>query len=192
MKKLGILPAILAVAVSLPFDAEARGRSHSSHAHASSGSPPHASDSHTGESHVGGAVRSSISRHRSDEGQSGNATANAASGGSTGAEDDANLRRIRQERDAARAKADAENSAARNAQIAADEEKRRQLLEQAAIRADEEQKRKDAAATLKNRELALLERRQRQAAWEARCQIKPVMSDEEIATCKEVWSTPAR
>jgi hypothetical protein len=30
-----------------------------------------------------------------------------------------------------------------------------------------------------------------QAAWEARCDIKPVMSDEEIAICKEVRSRPA-
>lgn len=192
MKKLGLLPAIVTVALTLPFDADAKGRSHSSHSHASSGSHPHGNDSHAAESHVGGAVRSSISRNCSDDSPSGSASANGATGTPVGAEDDANQRRIRQERAAARAKADAENTAARNAQIASDEEKRRQLLEQAALRAEEEQKRKDAAATLKNRELAMLERQQRQAAWEARCQIKPVMSDEEIATCKEVWSTPAR
>ena len=39
-------------------------------------------------------------------------------------------------------------------------------------------------------ELAQLERQQRQAAWEARCQIKPVMTDEEIANCKKVWKLP--
>jgi hypothetical protein len=197
MNRLSLLSALMAVAVALPFDAEARGRSHSSHSHSSSGSHPHtndshASDSHTGESNIGGAVRSSISRHRSDNNPSGNGSENVASTGATSAEDDANLRRIRQEREAARAKAEAENMAARNAQIASDEEKRRQLLEQAATRAAEEQKRKDAANAVKNRELAMLERQQRQAAWEARCQIKPVMSDAEIATCKEVWSSPAR
>lgn len=192
MKKLGLVPAILAIAVSLSFDADAKGRVHSSHTHASSGSPSHTSDSHAGDSHVGSTVRSSISRHRTDDNQAGTATANGTAGSSANAEDDAKLRRIREERAAARAKAEAENTAARNAQIASDEEKRRQLLEQAALRAEEEQKRKDAAAVLKNRELAMLERQQRQAAWEARCQIKPVMSDEEIATCKEVWGSAAR
>ncbi len=192
MKKLGLVPAILAIAVSLSFDADAKGRSHSSHTHASSGSPSHAGDSHSGDSHVGSAVRSSISRQRTDNNQQGNATANGTDGSSANTEEDPSLRRIREERAAARAKAEAENIAARNAQIASDEEKRRQLLEQAALRAEEEQKRKDAAAVLKNRELAMLERRQRQAAWEARCQIKPVMSDEEIATCKEVWGSAAR
>lgn len=195
MNKLGLLSALMALAVALPFDADARGRSHSSHS--SSGSHPHAndshvSDSHASESHIGGAVRNSISRHRSDNNQSGNGSEDIASGGVVGSEDDARLRRIRQEKEAARAKTEAETIAARNAQMASDEEKRRQLLEQAATRAAEEQKRKDAANAVKNRELAMLERQQRQAAWEARCQIKPVMSDAEIATCKEVWGSPAR
>ena len=63
--------------------------------------------------------------------------------------------------------------------------------EQAAIVAADEKKRLDEQAKVKNRELAMLDRQKRQAAWEARCDIKPVMSDEEIATCKEVRSRPA-
>ena len=45
------------------------------------------------------------------------------------------------------------------------------------------------------RRLAAIEkekdRKLKQAAWEARCVIKPAMSDEEIATCREVRTKPA-
>lgn len=189
MNKIGLLSALLAIAVILPADASAKGRVRSSH---SSDSHPHQTESHASEGSSGGYVRNAIARSdRSTDNAAGN-NGNATPGSPVAAEEDANLRRIRQEKEAARAKQDAETLAARKLQQASDEEKRRQLAEQAAIDRAEEQKRKDSESKVKNRELAQLERQKRQAAWEARCQIKAVMSDEEIATCKEVWSTPAR
>jgi uncharacterized Fe-S cluster-containing protein len=42
--------------------------------------------------------------------------------------------------------------------------------------------------------IALIEqendRKRRLQEWEARCVIKPVMTDAEIATCREVWTRP--
>ncbi len=192
MNKNSLISALIALAVVLPADSYAKGRIRSSHSHGSSEShSSHATETHASES-GSGFVRSAVARSNRSDGSSSADGSSASPGTPLTAEEDANLRRIRQEKEAARAKRDAEALAARKLQQAADEEKRRELAEQAAIARAEEQKRKDAAAVAKNRELALLERQQRQAAWEARCQIKAVMSDEEIATCKEVWSTPAR
>lgn len=189
MNKIGLLSALLAIAVILPADANAKGRVRSSHSH--SDSHPH----QTAESHAseggGSYVRSAVTRSdRSTENGSANSGMPAA-GNTVATEEDANLRRLRQEKEAARAKRDAETLAARKLQQESDAEKRRLQAEQAAINATDEQKRKDAEARTKNRELAQLERQKRQVAWESRCQIKAVMSDEEIATCKKVWSTPA-
>ena len=71
------------------------------------------------------------------------------------------------------------------------QEMRRQRAEQAAIASAEQQKRHEAEVASRNRQDAVRERQQRQLAWEARCQIKPVMTDLEISTCREVWTTPA-
>ena len=53
------------------------------------------------------------------------------------------------------------------------------------------EKQREAEAAAKKREQAIIDRKQRQAAWEARCQIKSVMTDEEIATCRQVWTRSA-
>lgn len=58
----------------------------------------------------------------------------------------------------------------------------------------EEEKRKRVERK-EARRLAALEKekilKQKQQAWEARCVIKPAMSDEEIAVCREVRTKPA-
>ncbi len=191
MNKLGLLATLLAIALALPMEAAAKGRIRSSHGHSSADAHPHQSaDAHASES-GSGIVRNAVARSQRPNETQGASDGYAVPSGSATSEDDANLRRIRAEKEAARAKRDTEALAAQKLQQEADQEKRRQQAEQAAINAAEEQKRKEAETKAKNRELALQERQKRQAAWEARCQIKSVMSDEEIATCKEVWSRPA-
>ena len=110
---------------------------------------------------------------------------NDSSTGSTAATASEDNSPARQAQQAALAKVNAEAEAAA-------QEKKRQQAEQAAAAAVEQQKRLDAETAARERERITLERVQRQAAWEARCQIKPVMSDLEISTCREVWTTPAR
>ena len=191
MNKIGLLATLLAIALALPMEATAKGRIRSSHGHSASDSHAH----HSTETHASeggsGIVRNAIARSQHTNENQGAANGYSTPGAQAANDDDPNLRRIRAEKEAARAKRDAEALAAQKLQQEADIEKRRQQAEQAAINAAEEQKRKDAEAKIKNRELALQERQKRQAAWEARCQIKAVMSDDEIATCKEVWSRPA-
>lgn len=192
MKKIGLLTTLIALAIALPMEAGAKGRVRSSHSHASHDAQPRAaSESHAAEG-GSGIIRNAVARpHRSPDGSASNESG-ALPGSAAANEEDANLRRIREEKAAARAKRDAETLAARKLQQEADAEKRRELAEQAALNASEAEKRKEAETRAKNRELAQLERQQRQAAWEARCQVKPVMTDAEIATCKEVWTTAAR
>lgn len=191
MNRIGLATILVALALGVCTDASAKGRGRSSHnsgdSHSNHASEMHASESGSG----GGFVRNTVSRSGRSNDESASAGNPSATGNPATVEDDENLRRIRQEKEAARAKRDAEVLAARKLQQTADEEKRRQQSEQAAIAAADENKRRDAEAKVKNRELAMLERQKRQAAWEARCDIKPVMSDEEIAICKEVRSRPA-
>lgn len=85
---------------------------------------------------------------------------------------------------AAREQAEAEARERRATEQAEAEAKRSALIAQADL---EEQKRRQAEATAAKRRA--IEERQR--AWEERCQIKPVMTDAEIATCREVRSRPA-
>ncbi len=86
-----------------------------------------------------------------------------------------------------KAQADAERKAA---QTQAEQQKQSMID----IAEAEEAKRK-LAEQQEARRLAALEkeklRKQRQAAWEARCVIKPAMSDEEIEICREVRTKPA-
>lgn len=186
-----VVAALVTISLGISADAMAKSRG-SSHApsHSSSGSHPnHADEAHVGEGGGGGVVRNVVGRSgRSD----GNANDAGAAPSAAVDEQDPSQRRIREARAAARAKADAEDLAARKLAEAAAEDKRRQQAAQAAIAAAEEQKRRDAADSIKNKELAALERQRALAAWEARCQIKPVMTDEEIDTCREVWSKPPR
>ncbi|MBS1132186.1 MAG: hypothetical protein H6R16_3188 [Proteobacteria bacterium] len=182
MNRIGLATILVALALSVSADASAKGRIRSSHTH-------HSADTHVSES-GSGIVRNAVARsgRSNDNSATGD---NPSFGNSATSEEDENLRRIRQEKEAARAKRDAAILEARKLQQAADEEKRKEQAEQAAIAAADEKKRREAEAKVKNRELALLERQKRQVAWEARCDIKPVMSDEEIAICKEVRSKPA-
>lgn len=187
MKSLGLSAVLVSLALGLAVDAHAKGfRSHSS-SHSTSHSSSHPSDphptSHPADSHAsegGGVIRNAIARpHRSD--RSGNDSGTGSAATAAGEENSP----ARQAQQAALAKVNAEAEAAA-------QEKKRQLAEQAAAAAIEQQKRLDAEAAARERERIALERLQRQAAWEARCQIKPVMSDLEISTCREVWTTPAR
>lgn len=191
MKHAALVAALATMALGISADATARVRG-SSHtpSHSSSGSHPnHADEAHASESGGSSVVRNVVGRN----GRSDNNSDNAATAPAAGVQDeDQSQRRIREARAAARAKSDAEDLAARKVAEAAAEDKRRQQAEQAAIAAAEDQKRRDAADRIKNKELVALERQRAQAAWEARCQIKPVMTDEEIDTCREVWSKPPR
>ena len=189
MKSLGLFAVFVSLALGLAVDAQAKGfRSHSSPSHSSSSHPSshpsdshptsHSADSHAGEG--GGIIRNAIARpHRSD--RSGN-DAGTGPAAATAAEENTPARQAQQ---AALAKVNAEAEAAA-------QEKKRQQAEEAAAAALAQQKRLAAEAAAQERERIALERVQRQAAWEARCQIKPVMSDLEISTCREVWTTPAR
>lgn len=186
MNKVGLFTALFTVALTLPPDADARGRFRSSRssAHAPATSHQYAKTSYGSENYLGASMRSSTPRYGNGNHYSGNASSDT--------NDYPAQPRLSPEMEAEYANIYAKKAAAHKARLAADEEKQIQLLEQATIRASEEQKRRDAEAMIKNREFAMLDRQKRQAAWEARCQIKPVMSDEEITTCKEVWSKPAR
>lgn len=187
MKSFGLSAVLVSLALGLAVDAHAKGiRSHSS-SHSSSHGSSHPSDSHPtshpAEAHAseggGGIIRNAVARpHRSE--RSGN---DSSSSPAPGAGEESSP--ARQAQQAALAKVNAEAEAAA-------QEKKRQQAEQAAAAALEQQKRLAAETAANERERIALERVQRQAAWEARCQIKPVMSDLEIGTCREVWTTPAR
>lgn len=190
MNRIGLASILVALALGISTDSDAKGRGRSSHSSSDSHSN-HATETHASETGSGsGIVRHTVNRSgRSNDESAG--SGNSSTGNQATGEEDENLRRIRQEKEAARAKRDAATLEARKLQQAADEEKRKEQAEQAAIAATEDKKRREAEAVVKNRELAMLDRQKRQAAWEARCDIKPVMTDEEIAICKEVRSRPA-
>lgn len=180
-----LLPAVfLGLALSIPGVAEAKrgGSSHaSSHAPAASGS--HASpDSHASSKADGGGLSVHLPRPRSSERESSPetpATAPAAEPSTAGKRPDTGQK----------AAADAE--AARKLEESLTLARQKAVAEQAAQAAAEEKKRREAEQKQQDREQAKLEEAQRQYAWESRCQIKSVMSDEEIVTCREVWTRPA-
>lgn len=68
---------------------------------------------------------------------------------------------------------------------------RQKKLEEAARAAEEARVRREAEQREAARQEAIAEKKVREKAWAARCNLQPVMSDLEIATCKEVWSKPA-
>ena len=70
-----------------------------------------------------------------------------------------------------------------------EEARRNQLLAEAEIEA---QQRKRAEQLAANRQARRRAEEDRKRAWEERCQIKPVMSNAEIAICREVRAIPAR
>lgn len=174
-----LLPALLlGLALSVPGAAEAK-RSGASHTSSHAGSDGHASS----KADSGGPSLSlNLPRQRSGERESSPETpvaAAAAEPGPTGKRQDAGQK----------AAADAE--AARKLEESLTLARQKAVAEQAAQAAAEEKKRRESEQKQQDREQAKLEEAQRQYAWESRCQIKPVMSDEEIATCRDVWTRPA-
>ena len=176
MKSLGLFAALFSLALGVSVDSHAKGgRSHAS-SHTSSGpaehhtsQPEHTNDNHASES-SGGFIREVIARPRHTERNtsSNKAESPAANPVQPGATAPIN------------AGADA-----------AAEENRRQQAERAAAATIEQQKRRDAEAAQQKQEQAVENHKQRQLAWEARCQIEPVMTDLAISTCREVWTKPA-
>ena len=101
---------------------------------------------------------------------------------------EAELRRLKNQQAEEKALADAE--AARKLEASLTAARQQAAAAQAAQAEAEERKRREAEQRAEDRERARQELQQRQYAWEARCQIKPVMSDDEIRTCREVWTRP--
>lgn len=182
-----VLPLLLAVL--LPTEAVAK-RSGGSSSAGHSGSP-HSSGGHEsthvneGGTHLSGPLRSG-SRHRD-----GAESASDADGSvSTVVSPEAQASR-RQETQAAEEKAYAEAEAARKLESSLLELQRKAEAEKAALAEAEARKRQEAEQREQARLQAAEERRQRQLAWEARCVVRPVMSDRDIATCREVWTRSA-
>lgn len=180
-----VLPLLLAVL--LPTEAVAK-RSGGSSSAGHSGSP-HSSGGHEsthvneGGTHLSGSLRSG-SRHRAE-------SASDADGSvSTAVSPEAQASR-RQETQAAAEKAYAEAEAARKLESSLLELQRKAEAEKAALAEAEARKRQEAEQREQARLQAAEERRQRQLAWEARCVVRPVMSDRDIATCREVWTRSA-
>lgn len=113
-------------------------------------------------------------------------TSGAGGPAQNGGLDDEHAKRIRQAREEAKAKSETEYANLRKAQEAAAEEKRRAAAQEAAEAAAVAEKRALAEEQARKREEAKLEEKKRKAEWEGRCQIKGVMTDAEISTCKEV------
>lgn len=180
-----LLPFLLAATLGLGLSSGTLAKGgRSTHGH---NTAPHASETH--ESGNGSGIhvnlpRGSNSRSEGNPGAEPVTAPAAATPAPTAGDQEA-------ARDAER-KAQRDAAAAQRIEQQAAEEQRKHMAAQAAIAAAEEEKRRVAAASLREQEQQAQARRQRQAAWEARCNIQPVMSDLEIATCKEVWTRPAR
>lgn len=180
-----LLPAVLlGLVMSIPGVAEAK-RSSSSHptSHAPATSSSHAGpDSHASSKAEGAGLSVHLPRPRSGERESSPETPAAAPA------DEPSTAGKRLD---AGQKAAADAEAARKLEESLTLARQKAVAEQAAQAAAEEKKRREAEQKQQDREQAKLEEAQRQYAWESRCQIKPVMSDEEIVTCREVWTQPA-
>ncbi|WP_371325242.1 hypothetical protein VX159_06925 [Dechloromonas sp. ZY10] len=178
-----LLPLLgLSLALLLPGVAEAKrsGSSHSSSSHPTG----HADSTHAaGSKHDSGGPSLSVSLPRPRQGERDSSqntptTASATDAAPTGKRE-------------AEQKAAADAEAARKLEESLTLARQKAAAEQSALAAAEEKKRLDAEKREQDRQQAKLEAAQRQYAWETRCQIRPVMSDEEIATCREVWTRPA-
>lgn len=182
----------LALSVLLAFsavDAQAkiRVRSHgsgSSHGHSS----PDAPDAPHAKPNGGGNTLHFTPRHHNG---SSSASQGSDVAGAAGDPGDETLRRVRAEKEAARAKAQSEQLEAQRHQQEIDAESRRLASERAALALAEERKRQTAEERARQQEEMQRDRLIRQAAWERRCEIKAVMTDEEIAVCREVHTRPA-
>ena len=187
-----LLPALwLGLALSLPGVAEAR-RSGSSHASSHSSGSHATADSHTSskpevkQDGDGPGFSLSLPRTRSGEreGTQGSAPATLAAEPGMGAVSGGKPMDAGQ-------KAAVEAEAARRLEESLAQARQKAAAEQAALAAEEDRKRREAEQREQDQQQAKLDQAQRQYAWESRCQIMPVMSDEEIATCREVWTRPA-
>ena len=180
-----LLPLLgLSLALLLPGVAEAKrgGSSHGSSSH----STGHADSSHAaGSKHDSSGPSLSVSLPRPRQGERESSPSTPATTGSNAAEATSPGKQ-----DAGQ-KAAADAEAARKFEESLTLARQKAAAEQSALAAAEEKKRLDAEKREQDRQQAKLEAAQRQYAWETRCQIKPVMSDEEIATCREVWTRPA-
>ena len=195
MHKLTIALITAAITCLASGSASARVRISAPHggSHSSTHSTGHSSDHSTTISSISHGV-SAAARNgdKSAPGEAGSAMPGTAGGNASTQVDDEHAKRIRQARDEAKAKADAEYAAVRKAQEAAAEEKRRAAAAEAAAAAAEAEKRAAAEERVRKIEAAKLEEKKRKAEWEGRCQIKGVMTDDEIAVCKEVLRSHLR
>ncbi|MBL8427764.1 MAG: hypothetical protein JNM16_09870, partial [Dechloromonas sp.] len=97
MKKFGMLSILVAMSLGITADADAKGRIRSAHASSGDAHAHHATETHISDSGTGsGAVRTTLARsgRSNDHSASGG---NEATGSAASAEEDENLRRIRQE-----------------------------------------------------------------------------------------------
>lgn len=182
-----VLPLLLAAL--LPTEALAKrsgGGSSAGHAGSAHSSGGHES-SHVNE---GGAQLSGSFRVGSRHRDGSESAAEVGGGAITAVSPEAQAIR-RQETQAAEEKAYAEAEAARKLELSLQELQRKAEAEKAALAEAAARQRQEAEQREQARLQAAEERRQRQLAWEARCVVRPVMSDRDIATCREVWTRSA-
>lgn len=184
-RNLTIVLVALCLGISANAYAKKGGNSHSS----SSPNTSHPTESHT-ESHTTGGTSLNISAGKNTGSKSdGTNTAPASTGNPNS--DPQNTGLTRQQVAEEKQKALADAKLAQSIEQAAAEAQRKQLAEQAAANAAAAATAREAAISDQQREADALARQVREAAWIARCKIQPVMSDEAIATCREVMSRPA-
>jgi hypothetical protein len=153
--------------------------------HSSSHSTSHSTDSHaTSGSSLSGSTSKNTGSRGDSSGNDGVTDDNSPSG-------NINTSATRQQVAEEKRKAMADAKLARSVEQAAAEAQRKQQAEQAAEKAAAAAKAREAAMTDQQREAEALAKQQREAAWIARCNIQPVMTDEAIATCREVMTRPA-
>lgn len=169
--------ALAALLLCLNHPAEARGKGGGHH---SSGHSSH--DSHTSSSSVN--LHPTIRSHRDGERDT------TATGNQAGPLPAGNGPASAQEEAKAKAQAEAK-MAMRDAQQADDARRREQAAEHARM-ADEARQRKVTEERAQAQENARQTRLAEAAMREAQCQIKGVMTDAEIATCRRVWASNAR
>lgn len=173
-------PVFLALATLLlclnpPAEARGKGGGHHSSSHTS-----HDSHTSSGGLNLHQTVRAHRDGERDSTGAGGQAAASPAGNGPAPAQDEAK----------ARAQADAK-LAMRDAQQADEARRREQAAEHARL-AEEARQRKAAEDRAQAQENARQTRLAEAATREAQCQIKGVMTDQEIATCRRVWASNAR
>lgn len=176
-------PVILALATLLlclhqPAEARGKGGSHHSSSHSSSHSTPHGNTHDSHASSGSGSMRSHRESER-DTAAGGRESPSAAGNGGAPADDT----KIQAQANATLAMREAQQ---------ADEARRREQAAEHARMAESARQRRDAEARAQTQENARQTRLAEVAAREAQCQIKGVMTDLEIATCRRVWAANTR